>query len=349
MPANPLTYTLGGADAASFDIVGATGQLQTRSALEYDTQSRYTVSVNATDTDGETATIAVAISVTEVAEVPAPPPPPPPSQRPVQPPPVQQTPTTKPTIDSVTPGNRSLTAAWSAPGDTNGQTITAYDLRHIKSSVANPADSDWIVSADIWTGSGDLAYDPIGLDNDAEYNLQVRADYVVGSGPWSDIESSTPTAGTESDDGCRLTLGSPSGTVTQTGTWTSDCDSVNRTGSYALFYTFTLKQETELQTDLTSTQDTYLFLLNGAGTDGAVQESNDDVVVNQNVNSRISSTLAAGAYTIEAATYTPRITGDFTVTITVAGGGGSTGTQPPSQVTPPGGTQPPGGTPPGGQ
>jgi hypothetical protein len=254
----------------------------------------------------------------------------------------------------VTPGNRSLTVAWSAPGDTDGQTITSYDMRHIKSSVANPADSDWIATEDVWTGAGDLVYDLIGLDNDAEYNVQVRAGYLVDAGPWSDSETGTPTAGTESDDGCRLTLGSPSGTVTQTGTWTSDCDSVNRIGSYALFYTFTLKQETELQIDLTSSQDTYLFLLNGAGTDGAVAASNDDVVVTEDVNSRISTTLAAGAYTIEATTYTPRITGDFTLTITVAGGSGSAGIppggqQPPAQGTPPGGTQPPGTTPPGGQ
>ena len=337
-----LTYTLGGADAASFGIVEATGQLQTKVALEYDTQSRYTVSVTATDTADNSVTIAVAIVVTEVVEAPAPPPPPPPQQRPVQPPPVQRAPTTKPTIDSVTPENRSLTVAWSAPGDTDGQTITSYDMRHIKSSVANPADSDWIATEDVWTGAGDLVYDLIGLDNDAEYNVQVRAGYLVDAGPWSDSETGTPTAGTESDDGCRLTLGSPSGTVTQTGTWTSDCDSVNRIGSYALFYTFTLKQETELQIDLTSSQDTYLFLLNGAGTDGAVAASNDDVVVTEDVNSRISTTLAAGAYTIEATTYTPRITGDFTVTITVAGGDGSA-------VGPPGGTQPPGTTPPGGQ
>ena len=277
-----LEYTLGGVAAATFAIVEATGQLRTRLPLEYDTQSRYTVSVTATDTADNSVTIAVAIVVTEVVEAPAPPPPPPPQQRPVQPPPVQRAPTTKPTIDSVTPGNRSLTVAWSAPGDTDGQTITSYDMRHIKSSVANPEDSDWIVAEDVWTGPPvDLVYDLIGLDNNAEYNVQVRAGYLVDAGPWSDSETGTPTAGTESDDGCRLTLGSPSGTVTQTGTWTSDCDSVNRIGSYALFYTFTLKQETELQIDLTSSQDTYLFLLDGAGTDGTVEDSNDDVVVNR--------------------------------------------------------------------
>ena len=345
-----LKYSLGGADAASFAIIEATGQLRTKTPLEYDTQSRYTISVTATDTSNASATIAVAINVTEVVEAPAPPPPPPPQRRPVQPPPVQQTPTTKPAIDSVTPGNRSLTVEWSAPGDTGGQTITSYDLRHIESSTTNRQDSDWIVSEDAWTTSGPLVHALIGLKNDVEFDVQVRAGYVVGSGPWSDTESGTPTAGTDAtDDGCTVTLGSPTATVTHAGTWTSDCESTNRTGSYALFYTFTLKEETEVQIDLTSSQDTYLFLLNGAGKSGTVEDSNDDVVVTEDTNSRVSGTLATGAYTIEATTYTSRITGDFTVTITVASGGGSTGTQPPSQVTPPGGTQPPGGTPPGGQ
>ena len=32
-----LTYTLGGTDAASFDIVSTSGQLQTKAALDYET------------------------------------------------------------------------------------------------------------------------------------------------------------------------------------------------------------------------------------------------------------------------------------------------------------------------
>ena len=341
-----LKYTLGGVDYGSFYIVEATGQLQTRDPLEYDTQSRYTVSVTATDTSGETATIAVAIVVTEVAEAPAPPPPPPPPppRRPVQPP-VQPTLTEKPSIDSVTPGSRSLTVAWSAPTQTGGATITSYDLRHIERATTNRQDSDWIVSEDAWTGSGPLVHALVGLKNGVEYDVQVRAGYVVGSGPWSDTESGTPTAGTDATDECTVTLGSPTTTVTHVGTWASDCESVNRIGSYARFYTFTLKEETEVRIDLTSSQDTYLFLLSGAGTDGSVEESNDD---NEDTNSQISGTLATGAYTIEATTYTPRITADFTLTLTVPGGessgrpaGPQPQPQPPTQPQPPGGTPPP--------
>ena len=59
-----LTYTLGGVDAASFDIVAATGQLQTKAALDSATKSSYTVTVTATDTAGASAEITVTITVT---------------------------------------------------------------------------------------------------------------------------------------------------------------------------------------------------------------------------------------------------------------------------------------------
>ena len=59
-----LTYTLGGTDAASFDIVATTGQLQTKATLDASTKSTYTVTVTATDSAGATATITVTITVT---------------------------------------------------------------------------------------------------------------------------------------------------------------------------------------------------------------------------------------------------------------------------------------------
>ena len=65
-----LTYTLGGTDAASFDIESTTtgGQLQTLAALDFETQTDYEVMVIATD-DGVpplTGTITVTIKVTDV-------------------------------------------------------------------------------------------------------------------------------------------------------------------------------------------------------------------------------------------------------------------------------------------
>ena len=62
-PGDTLTYTLGGTDAASFDIVAATGQLQTKAALDAATKAAYTVMVTATDTGDLNDTITVTINV----------------------------------------------------------------------------------------------------------------------------------------------------------------------------------------------------------------------------------------------------------------------------------------------
>ena len=61
-----LTYTLGGADAVSFDIDSATGQLMTKAALDFETKASYTVEVTATDSAGESDTVTVTITVTNV-------------------------------------------------------------------------------------------------------------------------------------------------------------------------------------------------------------------------------------------------------------------------------------------
>ena len=67
-----LTYTLGGVDAASFDIsadnLGA--QLQTKAALDYEEKQSYMVTVTATDPGGLSATVTVTIEVTGVNEGP---------------------------------------------------------------------------------------------------------------------------------------------------------------------------------------------------------------------------------------------------------------------------------------
>ena len=65
-----LTYTLGGTDAASFDIGRLTGQLQTKAKLDYETKDSYMVTVTATDSDGLSASVDVTITVTNVDEAP---------------------------------------------------------------------------------------------------------------------------------------------------------------------------------------------------------------------------------------------------------------------------------------
>ena len=63
-----LEYTLTGDDASSFGIVGGTGQLQTKAALDYETQASHTVTVTATDSSDASATIDVTINVDNVEE-----------------------------------------------------------------------------------------------------------------------------------------------------------------------------------------------------------------------------------------------------------------------------------------
>ena len=64
-----LTYTLGGADAASFSIVSSSGQLRTRVALSYRTKTSYSVTVSVSDGNGGTDSINVTIHVTDVTSV----------------------------------------------------------------------------------------------------------------------------------------------------------------------------------------------------------------------------------------------------------------------------------------
>ena len=62
-----LTYTLSGTDAAPFDIESTTGQLKTKSALDYETKSTYTVTVTVSD-GSLTDTITVTINITNIEE-----------------------------------------------------------------------------------------------------------------------------------------------------------------------------------------------------------------------------------------------------------------------------------------
>ena len=63
-----LTYTLGGTDAASFNIGRTTGQLQTKAALDHSTKTSYEVTVTAADAAGLSDAITVTINVTDVDE-----------------------------------------------------------------------------------------------------------------------------------------------------------------------------------------------------------------------------------------------------------------------------------------
>ena len=63
-----LTYSLSGADAASFGIISTTGQLRTKAPLDYEKRNVYSVAVLVSDGKGGTDSIGVAINVTDVDE-----------------------------------------------------------------------------------------------------------------------------------------------------------------------------------------------------------------------------------------------------------------------------------------
>ena len=63
-----LEYTLGGADAASFDIGSTNGQLRTKASLDYETKTSYSVTITVKDGNGGSDSISVTINITEVNE-----------------------------------------------------------------------------------------------------------------------------------------------------------------------------------------------------------------------------------------------------------------------------------------
>ncbi len=65
-----LIYTLSGTDASSFSILSTSGQLQTKAALDFETKSSYSVTVEVSDGNGGSTSIAVTINVSDVNEAP---------------------------------------------------------------------------------------------------------------------------------------------------------------------------------------------------------------------------------------------------------------------------------------
>ena len=107
-----LTYSLSGTDAAAFSIVSTSGQLQTKDALDFETKSSYSVTVDVSDSKIGSDAIAVRINVTDVNEAPAFP---------------EGTPTTFSVAENTAPGT-NIGAAFTATDPDSGDTLT-YSLR----------------------------------------------------------------------------------------------------------------------------------------------------------------------------------------------------------------------------
>ena len=214
--------------------------------------------------------------------------------------PAQSTVPGAPTIDTVTAGRNTsgltLTVTWTAPTNTGGSAITAYDVRHIKTAADETNDANWTEEDDAWTtGGGALTYTIAGLPESTEYDVQVRAVNATGDGNWS----STAT-GTTSDHGdmastaTALPLDTPQDSGIEPGT---DVD----------YFTFTLTQETGLLIWTAGALDTVGELQDSSGT---VLASNDDTPFSEDdplssapSNFFLWKTLAAGTYSIKVSSY----------------------------------------------
>ena len=167
-----LTYSLGGADADSFHIAEASGQLRTFAELNFEARESFAVTVTASDVSNETDSIEVTISVTDTTEIPDAP--------------------DAPIVTQSTGILDSLKVTWNEPANT-GPEISDYDVRYCFTSASCSVDADWTEHAHteavrISTISG--------LMESTEYEVQVRAGSAEGTSDWS--ESGTGTTGTNS-------------------------------------------------------------------------------------------------------------------------------------------------------
>jgi len=162
----------------------------------------------------------------------------------------------------------------------------------------------------------------IDEDDDGGAGDNSRIVQTLAAGTYT-VEATTFTADTTGAFVVSVNVQQSSGVCTQTissnanvkGNWVPECESTQRNDSYAKYYTFTLSSSQEVTIDLESSEDTFLYLLNGSGQDGAVIAEDDDRGPGD--NSRIVKILSAGTYTIEATTFKPEITGAFVLIVNV--------------------------------
>ena len=163
-----LTYSMEGADAASFAFDASTRQITTIANVFYNyeaTKNSYSVTVKASD-GTDSATVAVTINVTDVGgEAPA-----------------------APSAPSVSAASvTSLSVTWTAPANA-GPAITDYDYRHRTTSPVG----NWTEVTD--TTSTVLSATIGSLAEDTSYDVQVRATNAEGTGDWSASGSGTTDA-----------------------------------------------------------------------------------------------------------------------------------------------------------
>ena len=158
-----LTYTLGGTDAASFEIVSTNGQIQTKADVTYDheAKSTYTVTMTASDGNGGTATATVTITINDLDEPPLAP--------------------GQPIVVPVPRTYRQISVRWFPPENSGRPEITGYDVQY--------QDWDPEISGFVWLdGPQDVHGTSAIITNlfhSTRYPVRVRAKNDEGDGPWS--------------------------------------------------------------------------------------------------------------------------------------------------------------------
>ncbi len=160
-----LTYSLGGTDAAKFEIASSTGQITLKAGTNLDYEAKATYSVNVSVSDGknkrreaDTSTDAitqVTINVTDVSE----------------PPPKLDAP-------SVSLSGAQLAVAWKAPDMTGKPPVTDYDVQYREKDA--PAWTDWQFSGTATQTT--ITVQTAGII----YEVQVKAMNHESDSPWSD-------------------------------------------------------------------------------------------------------------------------------------------------------------------
>ena len=152
-----VRYGLTGGDTDQFSIVPGTGQLQTRTDVDYnyEVKDRHSVTVDAQDEQGGRATIAVTIDVTDDD-----------NERPDKPDP--------PTVAAST--LTSLSVRWTEPGNT-GPPITDYNVHYREGS----SGAFTAVAHDGARTTTTIS----NLKSNTAYQIQVQAISDEGTSPWS--------------------------------------------------------------------------------------------------------------------------------------------------------------------
>ena len=200
-----------------------------------------------------------------------------------------------PTITTVTAGSSSslgltLVVTWTAPADTGGSAIEAYDVRFIKTAADETDDANWTVVEKAWeSGDGTLSYIISGLTDSTEYDVQVRAVNESDAGDWSTSVIGTTSDHSDTISGATsLPLDTAMGGVIDPGT---DVD----------YFTFRLSRETGMFIWTTGDLDTVGELQNSSGT--VIDSDDDGPLSSAPLNFFMWQTLAAGTYRIKVSSY----------------------------------------------